>query len=90
MFGNITKKSSSPVHRYYATYKCPLCGKLLRYGDATEIPYDDLPKLAGMVVKNQMFMSNPALYKAPMHIPCKCDDGSCGLAAFAGFWRLKE
>ena len=77
------------MNKYYASYKCPLCGKLMIYGEPHEIAYNDLPKLAGMVVKNQMFMGNPALYQAPMHVPCKCPDGSCGLAAFAGFSIVK-
>lgn len=71
--------------KYFPVYKCELCGALLRYGNATEIPYKDLPKVLGDVVANQQFAGNPYLYKAPMHIPHRCPDGNGGLAYFAGF-----
>lgn len=69
-------------------YKCLLCGRLLTTGRVQEIPYDALPKLLGKVVQNQLFAGNPSLYQAPMHIPCKCPDGSGGMAYFAGFRRV--
>lgn len=71
--------------KYWAVYKCPLCGKLSRLSDSVEIPYDELPKILGKVIQNQSFINNPYLYQAPMHIPCKCNDGNAGLAQFAGF-----
>lgn len=71
--------------RYFAVYKCPLCGKLSRLADSVEISYDELPALLGKVIHNQSFAGNPYLYKAPMHVPCKCADGNAGLAQFAGF-----
>lgn len=71
--------------KYWAVYKCPLCGKLSRLSDSVEIPYDELPNLLAHVIKNQTFINNPYLYQAPMHIPCKCNDGNAGLAQFAGF-----
>ena len=74
--------------KYSAIYKCPLCGQLIRYGQPHEVPYDELPRLLGKVVQNQLFAGNPVLHEAPMHIPHKCQDGSAGLACFAGF--LKE
>lgn len=74
------------MHR--AAYKCPLCGSVLLYGDAKEIPYNELPTLLGMVINNQQFAGNPYLHKVPMHIPHRCPDGSAGLAAFAGFMRV--
>lgn len=73
------------MDKYYATYKCSLCGKLMVYGEPQVVPYDALPSLCGRVVKDQMFINNPALYQAPMQMPCKCIDGSCGMAYFAGF-----
>lgn len=73
--------------KYWAVYKCPLCGKLSRLGDSVEIPYDELPNLLGKVMQNQLFAGNPYLHKAPLHIPCKCDNGNAGLAQFAGFMR---
>lgn len=73
--------------KYWAIYKCPLCGKLSRLSDSVEIPYDELPKILGKVIQNQSFINNPYLYQAPMHIPCKCNDGNAGLAYFAGFMK---
>ncbi len=70
---------------YFAVYKCTLCNRLMAYGDAKEIPYDVLPDLCGRVIRNQMFKNNPVLYQAPMCLPHKCADGSCGMAYFAGF-----
>ena len=76
--------------KYYAAYKCPLCGALLQYGDAQSIPYDALPDLLGKVVRNQQFAGNPYLHKDPMQVPHKCPDGSAGLAYFAGFKICNE
>lgn len=75
--------------KYNAVYKCPLCGTKIVYGESYEIPRDELPNLLGMVVQNQMFMNNPALYVAPMYLPHKCKDGSAGLAQFSGFECVK-
>ena len=75
--------------KYYAVYKCPLCGKLLRTGEAREVPYDRLPELCGRFMWDQQFASNPYLNTASSHVPCKCVDGSCGLAAFAGFKKAE-
>lgn len=69
-------------------YKCLLCGQLLTTGQAQDIPYNELPGLLGKVVQNQLFAGNPYLYQAPMHIPCRCRDGSAGMAYFAGFKRV--
>ena len=76
------------MYTYYAAYKCPLCGATIRYGEPKEIPYEALPSLCGQVIKNQTFINNPALYTAPMQLPHTCNDGSCGMAYFAGFKRL--
>lgn len=73
--------------KYWAVYKCPLCGKLLRIGDSVEIPYNELLSILGKVMQNQTFINNPYLYKSPMYIPCKCDNGNAGLAQFAGFMQ---
>lgn len=73
------------MSKYCAVYKCPLCGNILKCGESIEIPYDELPNLLGLVIRNQKFAGNPYLYQAPMHIPHKCRDGSAGLAQFAGF-----
>lgn len=74
--------------RVYAVYKCPLCGRLITTGPSQEVDREALPELCGKVIQNQQFAGNPWLHKVPMHVPCKCQDGSCGLAAFAGFKRL--
>lgn len=74
--------------KYSAIYKCLLCGQFIRYGSPHEVPYNELPRLLGKVIKNQLFAGNPALHEAPMHIPHKCKDGSAGLAYFAGFLKV--
>lgn len=73
--------------RVYAVYKCPLCGRLITTGPSQEVDRETLPELCGRVVHNQQFDGNPWLHKVPMNVPCKCPDGSCGLAQFAGFKR---
>ena len=73
--------------KYSAIYKCSLCGQLIKYGQPHDVPYADLPKLLGKVVKNQRFAGNPYLHEAPMNIPHKCTDGSGGMAYFAGFMK---
>ena len=73
--------------KYWAVYKCQLCGKLLKINDSVEISYDELPSILGKVINNQSFINNPYLYKAPMYIPCKCNNGNVGLATFAGFMQ---
>lgn len=71
--------------KYFPTYKCPLCNTLLHDRNPIEIPYDKLPEQLGRFIRNQQFAGNPYLHQVPMYIPCKCKDGSAGLAAFAGF-----
>lgn len=71
--------------RVKPVYKCHLCGRLLSTGESKEIPYEKLPSVLGKVIQNQLFAGNPALHETPMNIPCKCPDGSAGLAYFAGF-----
>lgn len=72
---------------YYAAYKCPLCGAVCSFGEPKPVPYDKLPELCARVVKNQRLIGT-TLYEAPMHIPHHCDDGSCGMAVFAGFKKI--
>ena len=78
--------------KYQATYKCPLCRTTLRYGEPQEVPYDTLPQLLGKFQSLQRFASNPYLASdiPPAYVPCKCPDGSCGLAPFAGFRKVGE
>lgn len=78
----------SEMVRVRAVYKCPLCSRLLATGPSQEVPRDALPDLCGKVVQNQAFAGNPWLHQVQMQIPCKCPDGSCGLAQFAGFKRV--
>lgn len=73
------------MSKYRAVYKCQLCEDMFCTGEPREIPYNELPRLLGAVVRNQQFVGNPYLHQAPMHIPHKCRDGSAGLAQFAGF-----
>lgn len=78
------------MSKYYAAYKCQLCGAVLQYGDAHEVPYNGLPDLLGKVIKNQQFVGNPYLHEAPMQLPHQCKDGSCGMAYFIGFKICNE
>lgn len=75
---------------YRAIYKCPLCGRSLTTGKPTEIPTEKLPDLLAAVVKSQQFASNPYLNTPPMQIPHQCQDGSAGLAQFAGFKIVRQ
>lgn len=76
--------------KYRAVYKCPLCGTTLICGDPQEIPYEALPKLLGRFQSLQRFVSNPYLDIPSAYVPCTCPDGSCGLAAFAGFRKVRD
>lgn len=71
--------------KYQPMYKCPLCNQLIVYGNAIDITYDKLPEVLAAFVRNQQFVGNPYLHKAPMHISHKCKNGGAGLASFAGF-----
>ena len=71
-----------------AAYKCPLCNRVLLYGNESDIPHEKIPDVLGMAIRNQQFAGNPYLHQVPMHIPCKCPNGDVGLAAFAGFVQV--
>ena len=72
--------------RYMATYKCPLCGTILKYGNAVELPEPMLPEVLAKVVRNQQMIGSAA-YIAPMYIPHRCKDGNAGLAQFVGLTK---
>ncbi len=72
--------------RYYATYKCPLCGTILKYGNAVELPEQMLPEVLAKFVQNQQLIGT-AHYLAPMFIPHRCKDGNAGLAHFIGLTK---
>ena len=84
------KERTMAMGSYYVTYKCPLCGTIIRCGNPADVPQDKLPEILGMVVRNQMMQGNPALHQAPMYIPHKCKDGNAGLAVFAGFTQERK
>lgn len=66
--------------KYQPVYKCPLCGRLLSRSQPQEVPTEMLPALLGKVIQHQQLAANPfARNNVPMHIPCKCPDGSAGL-----------
>lgn len=79
------KIDKSQPKKYRAAYRCSLCNKIFYYGQEKEVPYDMLFELCTKVVRNQMFLGNPALYQAPMQLPHECGDGNCGMGYFAGF-----
>lgn len=73
----------------HPVYKCALCGRLTAAHTANDVPHDALPDLCGKVIRSQYYANNPALCQVPMYVICNCDDGSCGVAQFAGFKRAK-
>lgn len=74
---------------YYPVYRCPLCDRILR-AKPVQLYSDKLPEAIGMVEKAAQFSSNPYLagFTVPLHILCKCPDGSAGYAIFAGFKKV--
>lgn len=76
--------------KYQAIYKCPLCGTTLICGNPQEVPYEALPQLLGKFQSLQRFAGNPYLGIPSAYVPCKCLDGSCGLAPFAGFRKVSD
>ena len=76
------------MSKYFAMYKCQMCGAVIKYGESADLPPEAIHQLLGKVVQqNQLFAGNPALHQAQMYLPHRCKDGSGGLAVFAGFKR---
>ena len=83
--------------KYQPVYKCPLCGRLLSRSQPQEVPTEMLPALLGKVIQHQQLAAEASLNhsqfplpeKLVCSIPCKCPDGSAGLAQFAGFRCVK-
>lgn len=73
--------------KYFAVYKCALCGQLIHYGNSKEVSYSMLPELIAKVIQNQQFAGNSYLYQAPMNIPHQCKDYNAGMAYFVGFMK---
>lgn len=73
------------MSKYRATYKCPICDKLIAGAKVHEFEYEQLPKLLTKFIQNQQFVGNPYLYEAPMYMIHLCSNGGGGLAFFAGF-----
>lgn len=71
-------------------YKCQLCGRYCYLGDPFRISKKAAGDLLIEVIKNQQFMGNPYLYKAPMQVKHDCPDGSVGLAYFAGVRKVGD
>ena len=61
--------------KYYVTYKCPLCGTLIKYGKPKEIKQGELVERA----TKEIHAFGPA------YIPHKCSNGNVGIALYAGF-----
>jgi hypothetical protein len=73
-------------YKYKAIYKCPMClTEFTPHKEPVEIEEDLIPELLAGIVKNQMFLGNPSLYKAPMYLPHKCGNGNGGLGQLIGF-----
>lgn len=75
------------MSKYIPRYVCQMCGKVIHFGTQAEVPDDKIPSLLAQVVGQQILLGT-IHYKAPMHIPHKCADGSGGLAYFVGFKKL--
>jgi len=73
---------------YDVVYRCLLCDKKIRLGRELDVPESELPVFLGKIIKNQLFAGNTYLHQAPMQIPHRCDDGSAGMAWFAGLVKL--
>lgn len=78
------------MSKYFATYKCPLCGELIIHGEEQDIPYEALPRLNERVVFQQQFNMNTYLFAAPMYMVHLCDGENAGLARFSGFVKKQE
>ena len=75
--------------KYQVVYKCPLCNKLLTYGEPQDVSAtEQLLKTCNEVIFNQQFAGNPYLYQVPMYYPHICKNGDCGLSQFAGFIKV--
>ena len=76
-------------NNYYAIYQCPMCGKKFRIADdPSAIDPDQFPDLIAKIIRNQQFINNNALFKAPMHLPHKCETGDAGIAQLIGFRKV--
>ena len=72
--------------KFFAAYKCQLCGKVVMYGDPAELPDGDTAyRLVQEFIGVQKQQGNPFVKKPPMYVPHKCKDGSSGIAIFSGF-----
>lgn len=77
--------------KYFAAYKCQLCGKVVMYGEPAELPDDNAAhQLVQQFIGIQKNQSNPFVKKPPMYVPHRCKDGSAGIAMFSGFAKVKE
>ena len=73
----------------YAAYKCPLCGEIKKVGEIGTATHEEIMGIISTVVKSQQFIGTPYIPTIPMQIPHMCQDGSVGLAYFAGFRNAK-
>ena len=77
------------MNKYRVIYKCPMCLKRFTVGNSVDLEENMVPELLGKIVRNQQMMGNPYLYKAPMYVPHKCENGDGGLAQLAGFEKIR-
>lgn len=83
-------------HKYYATYKCPLCGKQIRLkSDTISSQEQMLPVLELLSKLDVEFRKGNTLKIASvsefqLHIPHRCEDGNVGFAMFAGFTKDRK
>ena len=73
--------------KYYAKYRCLLCGKVFPVGQCAEVPDNKLQALLESAIKYRPYASNPAFRELspPEHAVHNCNSQSIGLGVFAGF-----
>lgn len=87
---------SNDEHKYYATYKCPLCGKQIRlktYLLSTQeqmVSALDLLSKVDVEFRKGNTLKIASVTSFQLHIPHRCEDGNLGFAVFAGFTLDKK
>ena len=78
------------IFRVKVAYKCNACGKVEIVGSSMDMSKEEMKSFCKDVIKNQAFEGNPYLHQAPKEVLHICDDGSVGIATFAGVLRVDK
>lgn len=65
------------MEKYKPTYKCALCGALIDFCGPVKLDSSTLHDLSASILNSKKYMTE--------HMTHKCEDGSTGVAYFAGF-----